>query len=76
MTNKTYNIYTIQQIADIVTTENIDRFMADFYKVMDYFTKVKEHMPAEQFKDIRMPSFEWTDDGEDNFDVKVNGQLI
>lgn len=33
-------------------------------------------MPTEQFKDVRMPSFEWTDDGENNFEVKVNGKKI
>lgn len=38
---KTHEIYTIQQIADLITVDNIDRFMIDFYKVFDYFAKVK-----------------------------------
>ena len=59
-------IETIQDIYDVITPENFDRFMADFYKMFYIAAQFKE------FKDvIQFPYFECTDDGENRADFKI-----
>lgn len=71
MTNKTYKIETVQDIYDCITTENIERFMLDFYKLFDTMVQVKE---MSEGINIKNPYFTWIDDGKMNISFDLNGE--
>jgi len=73
---KEYEISTIQDIFDIVTTENIDRFMTDFYKMFDSIAKLKQNLESQTLVNMTMPSYTWTDDGKMNLSATLNGEII
>lgn len=54
---KTYTIATMQDIADCVTIENLEGFLTDFQNVLLSYLLAKEMV-----KNVKLPSFEWTDD--------------
>jgi len=60
MENKEYEIETIQDIADMVTVDNIDNFMKDFRGVLLGYMTAKL---AGGNKSIPMKNFKWIDDG-------------
>jgi hypothetical protein len=73
-----YQITTIQELFDMLTPENIDRFFEEFSLSMktcvlarqDLFDQVLKQIPAERVNEIniqakdlyKMPSFKWIDD--------------
>ena len=57
MANK-YEIKTMQDIVDCVTTKNIENFMIDFRNFLESAISIKE-----VFENIKTDGFVWTDDG-------------
>ena len=76
MEPKEYEISTIQDIFNVVTTENIERFMIDFYKSFDNMARLKESLSVEILADIKVSSLRWIDDGQMNFSIKLNDEII
>lgn len=58
MKNKEYEIRSIQDIADMVTSENLDNFIIDFKGVLMAHIVLKQSFPDKTFRD-----FLWVDDG-------------
>jgi len=69
--NKTYEIKTVQDIFECVTTENIDRFMKDFVGIFLSLAEIKENSTEEEIQDLKIGSFMWTDDGENNLTIEL-----
>ena len=66
---KTYQIASMQDIADCVTVDNLDGFMTDFKAVLSSFLLIKETVNIAKKKDgvltdgtLFFPPFEWIDD--------------
>jgi hypothetical protein len=57
MENK-YEIKTMQDVVDCVTTKNIDNFLIDFRNFIESAISIKE-----VFENIKTDGFVWTDDG-------------
>lgn len=49
---KEIKIETIEDIFKVITSENLDRFLMDFYCLLDGMIKVKERVP-----DVQKTSF-------------------
>jgi galactitol-specific phosphotransferase system IIB component len=56
---KSYQISTIQDMINAVTSENIDSFLKDFENVLRVGIIFKENSPTNS---LAFPSFEWIDD--------------
>lgn len=69
--NKEYKIETVQDIYNCITTENIERFMLDFYQLFDTMAQIKE---MDKEVDIKNPYFTWIDDGKMNITFDLNGE--
>ncbi len=67
-----YNIKTIDDIFNCVTTENIDNFLKDFESLLRVMTSTKEIGKAidEDFK-FDSQEFIWIDDGEHNINITI-----
>ena len=66
---KTYQIATMQDIADCVTVDNLEGFMTDFKAVLSSYLLIKETVNIAKKKDgvltdgtLFFPPFEWVDD--------------
>lgn len=55
---QTYKISTFGDIAELITEENVDRFLRDFNCLLRSLANVKNKTP------VRVESFDWTDDNE------------
>ncbi len=61
-------ISTIQDIVDVITPENKERFKADMCDMIDEIAKVKSEHPDMY---IASPSYIWIDDHRENRDITV-----
>ncbi len=59
--NKSHKIKTIQDISNVVTSENIDNFLKDFEGVLRGHILLKSVANSTESK-IEFGEFEWTDD--------------
>jgi len=57
---KQYHLNNIQEIADVVTPENLDHFLEDFRGMLLLYMTAKCAAEAES---LPIKSFKWTDDG-------------
>lgn len=57
----------MQDIFNTINSENIDRFMLDFYKM---FHKLAESTEGIDKSNIKMSYFEWIDDGNNEITLK------
>lgn len=64
-------IKTIDDIFHLVTKDNLDRFMLDFYKTFHTIAEAKEENP-EAFKESTMTTFDWGDDGSNEITMTLN----
>lgn len=71
MTDQPQIIATIDDLAKVVTVENVDRLAADLYLFLNVVAKHKEQNP-ENAREITWNSFNWKDDGK----VGVNEIII
>jgi uncharacterized protein (UPF0216 family) len=71
---KEYKIKTVNDILKVVNSENIVRFMTDFYLVFEKASRVKEQLTEDELKSFKMPYFTWIDDNEHRIGCKMNGQ--
>lgn len=70
MKYKTYTIATMQDIFDIIKEDNINAFMLDFYKMIHTNVLARKEIGEEDWVKLRMPSFEWKDDGKSDLSFK------
>lgn len=70
------NNRSLQDIFNVISFDNIDRFMLDFYKTVHHLAEFKEITPEHIVKDIRFTRFEWIDDGKNDLTIKINGKLL
>ncbi len=54
-------IFTMQQILELVTDENIDRFMKDLERFVRTLPEIKKNFP-----DFTTSGFTWIDDGKED----------
>ena len=66
---KTYQIATLQDIADCVTVDNLDGFMTDFKALLSSYLLIKETVKIgvkngdiSEDANVLFPPFWWTDD--------------
>ncbi len=72
MEKQTHEIETIEDIFDVVTEDNFDRFMTDFYVFVAQIAKVKREIP-----DVEIKTMKWTDDGIHKITgVTINGDEV
>jgi uncharacterized protein (UPF0216 family) len=71
---KEHKIKTVNDILKVVNSENIVRFMTDFYLVFEKASRVKEQLTEDELKIFKMPYFTWIDDNEHRIGYKMNGQ--
>ena len=64
-------INTLQDIFEVITAENFDRFMTDFIKTFQYLAEVKEGLTEEQLKGLILSDYLWTDDGENKITIEL-----
>lgn len=62
MTDQTQIITTIDDLAKVVTVENVDRLTADLYLFLNVVARHKEEHP-EEAENVTWNSFNWKDDG-------------
>lgn len=68
-----YSIKTIQDINTTVTSENINRFSADFIQYLKIVVSLKE---SGMFTDEQLPvSYDWIDDGKTETTISVSNVL-
>lgn len=59
---------TITDLFDMVNEDNVERLMFDLYKTIKIFVEVKQ---KPEYKDVKMKSFEFIDDGEHTITFKT-----
>lgn len=69
--NEIIEIKTINDIYQLVTKDNLDRFMLDFYKTFHTIAEAKEGNP-EAFKESKMTVFIWKDDSKNEITLTLN----
>lgn len=72
MENKTYTIATMQDIFDLITEDNIDSFMLDFYKMVHTNALARKEIGEEEWMKLRMPSFRWINDNKNDLEFKFD----
>jgi len=70
MKKEVIEIKNIQDIYDIITEENLDRFMLDFYKL--FHTLAASKKDDENWKKLKLGHFNWKDDGDNNITINFN----
>lgn len=68
---KETRIFTMQDILETVTNENIDRFMKDLDRFVRDLPAIKKALP-----DIKTDGFDWLDDGKDDVSTVFKGKEI
>ncbi len=59
----TFHIETVQDIFDATNIDNVDKFLSEFKMVLCSGYLLRATAAAENLPDeIKLPSFEWTDD--------------
>jgi len=69
-----YKIETVQDMFDVVTTDNIERFLMDFCMAFHMMAEAKEnlHKDGIDLSEIKNPYFIWKDDGKTDISFKFN----
>lgn len=73
---KKYEIKTIEDMYNIVTLDNLDRFMGDMYKVFHQLAQVKHNVGEEAFKEFKFGKSVWIDDDKNNIHYTINGEKL
>jgi len=76
MSNKTHHIFTMQDILEVVTEDNITILCEDLINTLFFYVEMKKTMTEEAAKKIKTDGFDWIDDGETNFEVNINGKPL
>ena len=64
-----YEISTLQDITEVVTTANLDSFLFDLKSLLLHVILSN----AAAGEKLKYPNFTWTDDGKNNLDFKIRG---